>query len=692
MVSALLLGMACVALEPGTSAPSEKDRAEYRELQASAGRGADAQVKLALWCEAHGLRAERVKHLALAVLADPANATARGLMGLVAYRGRWQRPQDVTDKVKADADQSAARAEYEGRRAKVRDTADAHWQLALWCEEHGLPAEAKAHLTMVVRLDPSREAAWKRLGCKKHNGRWMTEAQIAAEKDEIEAQKKADRSWRAQLSRWAGWLKDKDKRAKAEQELAAVTDPRAVPSVWAVFVNGGAASQPAAVRLLGQIDSPGASRALALLAVGGESPEVRRVATEILKRRDPRESVGLLISMFRDPVKYEVRPVGGPGSPGALFVQGKQFNVQRLYAPPALPNIPLYAGEPVGYDQYGLPVVSRYLGPSATSETRSTSQGVGLDPFVWAYGQTRYRYTKSTTTTQTTVTPNESEMLVPIGQIFVQYQASALVAQGQLRNDVEQVESYNASARASNAAVSLVLHDITGQDLGDDRKAWTTWWVDQLGYSSSPEPDLPRPTVVENVPLAYVPQGVIPTVMTQVGTPVTTTSVSTSVTLNHNCFKAGTPVRTLEGLRPIESLRVGDQLLTQDEHSGVLSYQPVLAVYHNKPSPTLKVNLGDETVVATPIHRFWKAGLGWTMARDLKPGDAVRTLDGTRTVDSVESDVVQPVFNAEVASGRSFFVGKQGVLVHDNSLVQPVLAPFDAKPDLAAVAHASQRD
>ena len=42
--------------------------------KAKAGQTADAQVKLALWCEAHGLTAERTRHLALAILSDPTNA------------------------------------------------------------------------------------------------------------------------------------------------------------------------------------------------------------------------------------------------------------------------------------------------------------------------------------------------------------------------------------------------------------------------------------------------------------------------------------------------------------------------------------------------------------------------------------------------------------------------------------------
>ena len=88
-----------------------------------------------------------------------------------------------------------------------------------------------------------------------------------------------------------------------------------------------------AVRLLGQIDSPGSSRALALLALMSRSAEVRRNATQILRQRDPRDFAPVLIALFRDPIKYEVRPVNGPGSQGQLLVKQKDVNVKRLYSP-----------------------------------------------------------------------------------------------------------------------------------------------------------------------------------------------------------------------------------------------------------------------------------------------------------------------------------------------------------------------
>jgi hypothetical protein len=151
-----------------------------------------------------------------------------------------------------------------------------------------------------------------------------------------------------------------------------------------------------------------------------------------------------------------------------------------------------------------------------------------------------------------------------------------------------------------------------------------------------------------------------------------------------SCFGAGTLVRTLAGNRPIETLQVGDQVLSQDAKTGTLSYKPILVVHHNPPSKTFAITIGSETVISSPFHRFWKAGKGWVMARDLATGDTVRTLEGLVKVTAKDEGKVQPVFNLDVAETGSFFVGQGGALVHDNTLPNPVLAPFDAEPALAS--------
>src|SRR4051794_34649730 len=118
MIAPFLLSTVVLAGTNAEVSPDPADLSAYEAARDTAGRSPEANIRLALWCERHGLRPETLKHLALAVLADPKNATARGLMGMVAYGGRWTRPDAVSEKVKADEALAAKLAEYNGRRAR----------------------------------------------------------------------------------------------------------------------------------------------------------------------------------------------------------------------------------------------------------------------------------------------------------------------------------------------------------------------------------------------------------------------------------------------------------------------------------------------------------------------------------------------------------------------------------------------
>jgi Pretoxin HINT domain len=715
MVSAILLCCVLAGADgkenDGRAAKPQADLSAYQAAKDRAGQSADAHILLALWCEAHGLTAERLKHLSLAVLYDPSSALARGLMGLVAYRGKWERPEQVSQTVHNDPETSARVAAYLQRRTKTPDRAEDQWKLALWCEQNGLKQQATAHVYRVLQLDPSRDAAWKHLGFKRLGGRWDKPERVAAAKAEAEKQHKANNHWKPLLEKIAGGLasKDKARSAQAEKTLAAVDDPRAVPMIWMVFANGGVQHQAVAVRLLSQIDSPGSSRALALLALSGRSSDVRRSATQILRQRDPRDFAGVLIALLRDPIKYEVRPVKGPGSQGQLVIKRKDANIKRLYSPLAAPDPSLLAFGQLSFDASGLPVINFEMGVntvpigliSATSaqalfgmsSSAGAAQFSGLlsgagvpSNLSQRLGAALARNASSSVinTAGNLNAPNlieskviDREVEVPIGQMMLDAQRSAQSAQAQLASDVQAIDSYNAPIVETNGRVQQILADSTGVDLAPDKDVWAKWLVDLSGYAfGASSSSYEKPTIVEDVPISYQPQAV-PIVVDQ---PVAT------VISRHSCFGAGTPVRTLEGLSAIEKLRAGDEVLTQDLKTGELKYQAILTAYHNPPNATLRIELDGDKIVATGIHRFWKAGRGWVMARELKAGDALRTVGGTRVVKSVEPERVQPVFNLQVADGQSFFVGESGVLAHDNSVVNPTPNPFDAVPDLKASA------
>ena len=125
MFPAVLVCMACLAADPATAASigsqsKTTDLTLYKEARAKIGHGADAHVRMALWCESHGLDSERLKHLAIAVLTDPAHATARGLLGLVAFRGQWQSPEAITR-------QARGRPNRERRSGRIQPPAAPAW-------------------------------------------------------------------------------------------------------------------------------------------------------------------------------------------------------------------------------------------------------------------------------------------------------------------------------------------------------------------------------------------------------------------------------------------------------------------------------------------------------------------------------------------------------------------------------------
>jgi len=673
MLGALLLG-AAMAAQP---APPVDSRAAnlraYEEAKARAGRDADAQVDLALWCEQRGLTAERVKHLTLAVLRNPDHALARGLLGMVSYNGKWRTPEEVRDAIDRDPEARAAMQEYLERRAATADTADAQAKLARWCEDRGLVDQATAHYKAVVRLDPSREAIWKKLGYQRSKGRWLRAEDAAAEKADAERRKAADKHRRPILEKHRAALlgKDAEKRRQAEAELDRISDPLAVASIYNVFVRDDARLQSRAVEMLARIDGSDASMALASLAVSSEFPEVRGSAAEVLRRRDPREFLGSLIDLIRKPFRYQVKRMDRADSRGTLFVEGEQFNVQRFYgvlfdvSPEVIPrrifpsDVPLQTG--LGAGLMAAAVWNGGLSPNAAvfGVGGSAVQVPGVPGLVLGPGGGKGAPGADTASILMRSAYAEAvrqDQRVAAYQAWVQNRARQ--AEQSLERDAAFVEGVNQQIRDLNDRVLPVVVPVSGRDFGDTADAWKSWWNNEIGYAyESSTPD-EKPTYYDFVAVSVRPP-------------------------HTACFAEGTPVRTLEGLRPIETLRVGDKVLSQNADTGAISFQPVLVAHHNPPSATLKLKFGAETIVATGIHRFWKPGKGWTMARDLKPGDTVRVLGGALALDAVEPGEVQPVYNLDVAENRDFFVGEQGFLVYDFSIVQPPAAPFDA-PAVAA--------
>ncbi len=247
------------------------------------------------------------------------------LVGQGASPGPSGDARNATSKEAAAVNSQKAMAEYNGIKEKTPMTAAARWRLAVWCEEHGLKDLAYVHFGEVISLDPKRDGAWRKLGFKKHGGHWETDAQIAEDQE----QKKADKLWGPHLKKIHKDIHGANGRTKqglAEAELARISNVRAVISLYREFGGGGKKDLLILIDILSRIDKPISSKVLALIAVYGKTPDARQRAAEILRRRPSEDFLDLLVGLMVDPYKYEVKPVGGPGSPGVLLVQGEKIN------------------------------------------------------------------------------------------------------------------------------------------------------------------------------------------------------------------------------------------------------------------------------------------------------------------------------------------------------------------------------
>jgi len=150
--------------------------------------------------------------------------------------------------------------------------------------------------------------------------------------------------------------------------------------------------------------------------------------------------------------------------------------------------------------------------------------------------------------------------------------------------------------------------------------------------------------------------------------------VGRDLTAECKCFPAGTKVSTPHGLQPIETLHVGDQVLSENPKTGKVEAEPVQRTITDPVSPLIVVNLTDSSAVTvTADHPFWVdggprvAGPAWVQAGQLRPGDRLRTASG---VDAVVGGLRRNVGHAvvytlTVAHDHTYFVGAARVLVHN---------------------------
>ncbi|HBL84589.1 MAG TPA: hypothetical protein DDZ99_06745, partial [Clostridiales bacterium] len=138
----------------------------------------------------------------------------------------------------------------------------------------------------------------------------------------------------------------------------------------------------------------------------------------------------------------------------------------------------------------------------------------------------------------------------------------------------------------------------------------------------------------------------------------------------NQCFVAGTLVSTENGNKPIEEIKAGDLVWSENPETGEKALKRVMQTFVNETDVLVHVFIGEQEIITTEEHPFWVEGKGWVDAAELQIGDIVRTNNDQTLfvckiyVEKLSSPV--KVYNFEVEDFHTYYVGDDSILVHND--------------------------
>jgi hypothetical protein len=156
-----------------------------------------------------------------------------------------------------------------------------------------------------------------------------------------------------------------------------------------------------------------------------------------------------------------------------------------------------------------------------------------------------------------------------------------------------------------------------------------------------------------------------------------------NVSKGGECFAAGiiagTMVETVNGLRSIEQIKVGDLVWSRDQNTGQTDFKPVTTLFASNSRNLYEVRLEKrennliETFLTTIDQRWLIDDERWLTTFQLKSGVNIKTKDGTQTrvISVASTGAVARIYNIAVQDFHTYFVGLEQALVHNASFCGP---------------------
>lgn len=605
-------GMSCLTLLSPAGAV-ERDQPDTKR-----GLAIEA-VREALQREVYGLTDDRERLLAEATAHDPELDAAHWHRGQVLdAQGRWVDHEQIT----GSAGLGEKLAEYEKVRDKYPNTVEGQLALAAWCAKRKLRPQQRAHLMHVLNLAPDHVQAREALGFVRMEGSWVSREELAAERERGAQAQRDLKAWRPTIQEILKDLRHRseERRTAAKERLGEIHDPAALSALIEVVFS--VQDEEAFVFLDGiaQMVVPDASLALAQAATFAPSQAVRQAAAQKLGERKLEEFVPQLLASLYSPVTSRATAT---------------------------------------------------LLPNGRLAFRHTFVREGMDQQQVLQLDTQYERRERFGGTRMETTGRAA--LHALNETMRRDQAAAM---------------QNAMTEALNKRLMWVLSEATKEQFADPA-GWWKWWNDRNEVFQGGSKDVAFVQQNKTVEVVdYVPPpprqqssdqpsgtggggGSGGAVQETGGARGGTTA---NLALSGDCLAAGTQIWTINGQTAIETVRIGDLVLSRSQDTGELAYKPVVKTSIRPRSQLIKLSIDGETIETSGGHLFWVSGEGWMRSRELKPGMILHGASGPARIESVEPGETAETYNVVVADFNTYFVGDSKVFSHDNTVRQPTRA------------------
>ncbi|HEV3164538.1 MAG TPA: HEAT repeat domain-containing protein [Isosphaeraceae bacterium] len=415
------------------------------------------------------------------------------------------------DQVTEVITEPSALKDYLVKRDQTDSSAQAQYDLGLWCEHKKLLSFADLHYRQAAESDKNFAPAHKKLGHVQYADRWVTtdelkvaqgltkvkgkwvtqEEKAKIESDVVSVKERGAWQRRLKVLRNSLLFGSTERRQDAETQLAAIQDPNAVQPLIQAFSEDPDDVRTFLVRIVAGIPGPEATSGLISRLLAEAEQSVRQATLEELARRDDPQVVTQLVKSLKSKnlavvnraawalgnlnavttvpklvpalVAVDERMIWVPsnsGSSGGGIGVGFTSSVSGNLPPPVGAVGPIPPALPGPVPVVGMSGYNPYYGASS----------VAVGPGVVAFGGATYPMTTGSGFSLSTGSDGGGGPVVGSG-----------MQPKMIRNTYQNIEVLNA------------LHKLTGKNFGYDTDAWRHWLNTSYRPDPTPARRVPQP-------------------------------------------------------------------------------------------------------------------------------------------------------------------------------------------------------